>query len=124
MSDKLCPYCGTEVYEIDKDRVSCGDTDCCLGHLSFSRKQWNRRFVCHDEHGDKVFAGDSFMYKGWLFTSPQRLTMVSGKYGPMVKYNDGNIWPLSYLFINDNRDEVCSYKDIELIKEPEESGKI
>ena len=75
MSNEPCPYCGSEVYAgphkhiPNKSIVRCGSTgEGCpffpsSGPIENSEvpkylAAWNRRFVCPDKNGDKVFAGD------------------------------------------------------------------
>ncbi len=85
MSNELlpCPYCGSkaEVYSFygaNSDKIlytpRCIDVG-CLAHRStqtYASKveaitAWNRRFVCLDKNGDKVFLHDRVRYqpKNW-----------------------------------------------------------
>ena len=57
MSEKLCPYCGSEPNTI-VEFAFCPNRECPIGMLMMGIEDWNRRFVCLDKNGDKVFAGD------------------------------------------------------------------
>ena len=72
MSTELlsCPFCGSEAKnEID---MPWRFVQCCecmtTGPETYNAEEaiaaWNRRFVCLDRNGKKVFAGDKV--KGWL----------------------------------------------------------
>lgn len=75
MSTELlpCPYCGEEPVIRGEGVVMCNNTkELCQNRASvFTLAAWNRRFVCPDKNGDKVFAGDTVwvgtgvaLYKG------------------------------------------------------------
>ncbi len=106
MSDTLllCPYCGWPAERgaggLDihcSNQYGCDAFDC-----SMSIKDWNRRYVCPDKNGDKVFAGDEV--KCGPFQGKVVADMISGM-GLLV---EGDVLPL-YL----------PHKfEIELIKEP------
>ncbi|KKL11967.1 hypothetical protein LCGC14_2540440, partial [marine sediment metagenome] len=59
MSNKLCPYCGNEPQPRGTRWVMCVTEDCPNRASAFTPEQWNKRFVCLDKNGDKVFAGDN-----------------------------------------------------------------
>ena len=109
MSNELlpCPFCGSEA-EIVPEHVSwqvrcTGGTKCATWPVTNwrTRKEvidlWNRRFVCLDKNGDKVFAGDKVRtaFRGTISLEPVMTVMFGGK---------------------PNR-RMCFSGDIELIKE-------
>ena len=76
MSNELlpCPFCGGEAKPLKNYRMSgvCVGCEhsienprppiqclCCGGVMMGSAEHWDRRFVCLDKNGDKVFAGDN-----------------------------------------------------------------
>ena len=62
MSNELCPYCGNEPQPFGTLWVMCVTEDCSNRASAFTPEQWNRRFVCLDKNGDKVFADSDIMY--------------------------------------------------------------
>ena len=63
-----CPFCGSEWVEVEKfDSGMCSSVvgGCPIsGHL-ITREHWNRRYVCDDKDGKKVFAGDMFEFESF-----------------------------------------------------------
>ena len=62
MSEKLCPYCGHEYY-VNADGIHrCGNykgrCPLAVSNTDFTSEQWNKRFVCLDSKGKKVFNGN------------------------------------------------------------------
>ena len=82
MSNELlpCPFCGGEAKPLKNYRMSgvCVGCEhsienphpaiqclCCGGVMMGSAEHWDRRFVCLDKNGDKVFAGDDFWFESF-----------------------------------------------------------
>ena len=64
MSNELCPYCGwpAESNAGGLDAHCSNQYGCSAFDLSMPIEEWNRRFVCLDKNGDKVFADSDIMY--------------------------------------------------------------
>ena len=80
MSNELlpCPYCGENPQRAyHNDNVMC---DC--NRAEMSKRDWNRRFVCPDKNGDKVFAGDKVT--AWL----RHTEIIEGQ----LPYDEGVMW--------------------------------
>ncbi len=67
MSNELlpCPYCGEEPQPRGTRWVMCVTEDCPNRASAFTPEEWNRRFVCLDKNGNKVFAGDDFWFESF-----------------------------------------------------------
>jgi len=68
MENLKCAHCGEECkFVISKktsphDIVCCSQEKCALSKVVMFLHEWNRRFVCNDSNGDKVYAGDEVEY--------------------------------------------------------------
>ncbi len=71
MSNELipCPYCGNDEPDTTTteplamnlrgdDTVRCGQDGCPIENVRMLVRQWESRYVCPGENGEKVFAGD------------------------------------------------------------------
>ena len=57
MSNKLCPYCGSEVKVVEGTKIgSCPHEGCPIADVPIRLTAWNRRHVCPDKNGDPVFS--------------------------------------------------------------------
>ena len=63
MSNKPCPYCGDEP-DSTGAIVWCATSGCPNQGRQMYKCKWNRRFVCLDKNGDKVFSDSKFRYGG------------------------------------------------------------
>ena len=61
MTNKLCPFCGEKSRD-DYGAAGCENPTCGIGLIIMKQEQWNRRFVCLDKNGDKVFVDSDIMY--------------------------------------------------------------
>ncbi len=67
MSDTLlpCPYCGNEPIPTGAGaKVMCNNLNCPIYAREFSPWLWNRRYVCLDKNGDKVYSDSHFRIWG------------------------------------------------------------
>ncbi len=128
MSDKLlpCHSCGAtrgnalSVWEIRGEgwRVGCVNEKCVMAKVvthpypteAEAITAWNKRFVCLDKNGDKVFAGDKV-----------RLTIDDGRNGKiqlLACFIDSDKIPLPIEWIREDTDKRGLPLEIELEKEP------
>ena len=57
---KPCAFCGEIVIE-DYGSTACDNSQCPIFRIVMSIATWNRRFVCNDKYGKKVFEGNEVM---------------------------------------------------------------
>jgi len=63
-----CPFCGSEAEKICpmkgdlRDLHRCSNIHCGLNRIGIPSRRWNKRYVCPDSNGDKVYAGDEVEY--------------------------------------------------------------
>lgn len=117
MSNELlpCPFCGTTTIAwtsvprgVELICTGCHIHGCEADTQEESARLWNRRFVCLDKHGEKVFAGDDVKVSGKLLGEPETTKAV---HEPCVLF-EGHPVAICDLMIN--------HCDIELIKEDKE----
>lgn len=94
---KLCPYCGQEPWEDQLGTWRCSNNvgSCQLARMTmgFTRKQWNKRFVCPDEDGKKVYAGDLFTFESF---DVEDIDMPEDQcLGMFVWMEEGGRWAIS-----------------------------
>ena len=68
-----CPHCGHEYWDIESSRLepitfygiceNCHATGPDKPNQKEAIAAWNRRYVCDDKDGKKVFAGDTVMHE-------------------------------------------------------------
>ncbi|KKM24268.1 hypothetical protein LCGC14_1606870 [marine sediment metagenome] len=113
MTNKLCPFCGGEAKPLKNYRMSgvCVGCEhsienphpaiqclCCGGVMMGSAEHWDRRFVCLDKNGDKVFAGDeaeTASCKG----------IVNRLNGIVIECEDGHlrhVWPHELILVKED----------------------
>ena len=106
MSNKLCPFCGSDDCHVFPDiswfSVRCRGCD-GEGPVKDTHEEaiaaWNRRYICPDKNGKKVYAGDEVKtaFRGMISLEPVMTIMFGGR---------------------PNR-RMCFSSDIELIEESE-----
>ncbi len=83
MSTELlpCPYCGGKPEPCGTRWVMCVTEGCPNRASVYTPEQWNRRFVCLDKNGDKVFARDKVRtaFRGTISLEPVMTVMFGGK---------------------------------------------
>ena len=110
-----CPYCGEEPVSRGEGVVMCNNTkELCQNRASvFTLAAWNRRFVCLDKHGDKVYS-DSIVH-----ISAARTGYRSDRYSIAwdKTYLHWHFHPLDGGYIETVFTNNVSVDDIELVKE-------
>ena len=123
-----CPFCGNDNVSVSRYvrekkpwHVGCPQGKCFLHGFQVvgyaTREEaiaaWNKRFVCPDKNGDKVFAGDKVKFITGPMTSPKgvkttgRVSWDQAKMAFMVEVPSYDMLaPLHFM------------EEIELIKEP------
>lgn len=65
---KRCPFCGSEATLYKRDTMClCENQSCVIYGVGFTVAEWNRRFVCLDKNGEKVFEGDNVRHCGHIY---------------------------------------------------------
>ncbi len=120
MSTELlsCPFCGCPAESnaggLD---IHCSNQYGCLAFdCSMSADDWNRRFVCPDKNGGKVFAGDKV--KAWIRSSNTDVAHETYDIGTLVWDGRGLVWRIKTG--NFAKHYMYHYDNIELIKEDDE----
>ena len=113
MSNELCPYCGNEPIPTGAGaKLMCNNLKCPIYAHECSLGQWNRRFVCPDKNGDKVFVGDKAKY-----TPPGQLKRHIRSINAVVAEQRPPWWGYGLVGDNDWHCDTFYSHEIELIKE-------
>ena len=90
----------------------CINVKCPIYVREFSPWQWNRRFVCLDKNGDKVYAGDEVKY-----TPPGQIQRFARSCVCSIAEQKPPRYGYGIVGDNDFFSDTFYPEDIELIKE-------